>query len=111
MKGETFKDYILDHLSDLPELRAKRMFGGYGLYAGEDFFGIVYEGRCYLKTDAGTRQKFVEHGMQPFRPNAKQTLTAYYEVPEEVMERCDEFTRWALEALRCRGRLTRRLRH
>ena len=87
MQSDSFKDYVLDQLSEVPELRAKRMFGGHGLYAGESFFGIIHEGRCYLKTDADTRRKFLARGMEPFRPNAKQTLAAYYEVPAEVIDR------------------------
>ena len=34
------------------------MFGGYGLYAGEVFFGIVANGRLYFKTDDETRGRF-----------------------------------------------------
>ena len=46
MRDDSFKDFVMDQLAALPELRAKRMFGGYGLYGGEHFFGILMEGGC-----------------------------------------------------------------
>jgi len=32
---DSFKDFVLDQLGGLPGLRARRMFGGTGLYAGD----------------------------------------------------------------------------
>ena len=39
-KDESFKDFVLDQLQGLEEVEARRMFGGYGLYRDETFFGI-----------------------------------------------------------------------
>ena len=36
--------------------------------------------------------------MKPFRPNAKQILNAYYEVPVDVLEDAGELTIWAQQA-------------
>jgi DNA transformation protein len=44
-RDESFKEYVLDQLSDLPGVTARGMFGGFGLYAGTIFFGIVSGGR------------------------------------------------------------------
>ncbi|TKB72707.1 MAG: TfoX/Sxy family protein [Nitrospira sp.] len=46
-----FKDFVLDQLADLHGVNARAMFGGYGLYQGGDFFGIIHEGRLYFKTN------------------------------------------------------------
>ena len=62
------------------------MFGGYGLYCGRVFFGIVHKGRLYFKTNATTAPRYRKREMKPFRPNAKQTLNTYYEVPVDVLE-------------------------
>jgi hypothetical protein len=32
---ESFKEFVLDQLSALPELRAKAMFGAHGLYQAD----------------------------------------------------------------------------
>jgi DNA transformation protein len=81
-----FVDFILDQLGELDGVRAKAMFGGHGLYLGPNFFGIVYDDRLYLKTDDGTRGWYEARGMTTFRPNERQHLKTYYEVPADVVE-------------------------
>jgi DNA transformation protein and related proteins len=76
MRDDSFKDYVLDQLATLGTVRARAMFGGYGLYHGPEFFGILHQGRLYFRTDARTRPNYIAHGMSPFRPNPRQTLTS-----------------------------------
>jgi DNA transformation protein len=76
------------------------MFGGHGLYRGEAFFGIIFRGRLYFRTDEASRASYLECGMRPFRPNARQTLGTYYEVPLDVLEDPRELERWAGVAVR-----------
>jgi DNA transformation protein len=101
MADESFKDFVLDQLSALPELRARRMFGGYGLYQGDHFFGILMQGRLYLKTDERTRNAYLERGMSPFiYEKARRTTTInYFEVPPDVLENREELIRWAKRAI------------
>ena len=74
------------------------MFGGFGLYLDDQFFGIIAGGRLYLKTNDETRGKFEAADMGPFRPNEKQTLKNYYEVPADVLENSEELIRWVRDA-------------
>jgi len=37
--------------------------------------------------------------MKPFRPNAKQTLKTYYEVPLDIIEDRDQLSTWAKMAI------------
>lgn len=80
------------------------MFGGFGLYRDEIFFGIVHRGRLYFKTDDSTVRSYRKYKMQPFRPNAKQTLKSYYRVPAEIIEDRDELCEWAMKAIVCQTR-------
>ena len=98
MRNDSFKDFVLDQLSDLRGLSCRAMFGGYGLYNGSAFFGVIHEGRLYFKTNERNRQAYSKMGMKPFRPNAKQTLNTYYEVPVDVLEDAGELTIWAQKA-------------
>ena len=98
MKDETFKDFILDQLQSLDGVEARRMFGGYGVYAGEQFFAIISDGRIYFKTNESTRKRYAGFGMKPFKPSVKQTLKNYYEVPVDVIEDADLLAQWANEA-------------
>ena len=97
-KHDGFRDFVLDQLSELPGLTHRAMFGGYGLYCGRVFFGIVHKGRLYFKTHATTVPRYRERKMRPFRPNATLTLHSYYEVPVDVLEDAGELTVWAQEA-------------
>jgi len=99
VKSDSFKDFVLDQLAPVGGLRCRSMFGGYGLYRGDVFFGIIADSRLYFKTDARTRRRYVEAGVGPFRPNPKTTLKTYYEVPVDVLEDGDELARWAKEAV------------
>lgn len=93
-----FKAFILDQLAGLNGVTGRAMFGGYGLYQRAKFFGIIHKGRLYFKVSATTVLNYEKHGMKPFRPNAKQTLTSFYEVPIDVIEDVEALTQWAAEA-------------
>ena len=98
MPDDSFKDYILDQLAGLG-VTAKRMFGGHGLYRGTEFFGILYHGRLYFRTSDRSRADYLDRGMGPFRPNARQTLASYYEVPSDLLDDPEQLTNWARAAL------------
>jgi DNA transformation protein len=103
-KDISFKDFVLDQLQELENIEARRMFGGYGLYRGETFFGIVHKGKLFFKIDESTVGEYRKRKMKPFRPNAKQTLKSYYQVPVDVMEDADELREWAVKAIDCQRR-------
>jgi DNA transformation protein and related proteins len=100
-KDESFKDFVLDQLRGLDDVEARRMFGGFGLYRDETFFGIVHRGKLFLKIDESTVGAYRKHKMKPFRPNAKQTLKSYYQVPVEIIEDADALCAWAVKAVSC----------
>jgi DNA transformation protein and related proteins len=104
-KDESFKDFVLDQLRELDDIDARRMFGGFGLYREETFFGIVNKGRLYFKIDDSTVGEFRKRKMKPFRPNARQTLKSYYQVPLEILEDTERLGEWAAQAIRCQMRI------
>lgn len=98
-KHDGFRDFILDQLADMPGVTARAMFGGYGLYRQTTFFGIIHKGRLYFKITGLTLPRYTEQGMKPFRPNAKQTLKSFYEVPIDIIEDAASLTQWATDAV------------
>ena len=98
LKNDSFKDFVLDQLNGLRGVTHRSMFGGYGLYRGAVFFGIIHKSRLYFKTDDASRETYRAHGMKPFRPNRKQILKTYYEVPIDVMEDAELLCEWATTA-------------
>src|SRR5277367_1601662 len=101
MPDDSFKEFVLDQLGALPELRARAMFGAHGLYAGDNFFGILDEGRLFFKTDAASAADYTSRGMGAFTYESKgKVLTmAYHEVPPDVLENAPELTSWARRAI------------
>jgi DNA transformation protein len=98
MKDDSFKEFVLDQLSGLGEVTCRGMFGGFGLCAGHIFFGIIYQGRLYFKTDEGTRGDYERRGMKPFQPNRRQTMK-YHEVPADVVEDRGLLLAWAKQSI------------
>jgi DNA transformation protein len=106
MADESFKEFVLDQLGALPDVRARAMFGAHGLYQGEHFFGILDEGRLFFKTDEQSQADYVARGMEPFTYESKgRVLTmSYYEVPPDVLENAPELVAWAQRAIQVAAR-------
>jgi DNA transformation protein and related proteins len=93
-------DQVLDRLAALGHITSRPMFGGVGLYWQDVIFAIVFGDRLHLKVDDQSRDDDLERGMGPFRPNERQTLKAYYEVPPDVLADREELFSWVKEAIR-----------
>lgn len=98
-KDSSFKDFIVDNLNQIENLHERSMFGSWGLYSGKKFFAIISEGKLYFKTNAKTKQYYLENNMDYFKPNDEQHLINYFEVPEDVIESSDELNRLAKESI------------
>lgn len=69
-----FVEYVLDQIQGAGEVRAKKMFGEYGLYCNDTFFGLICDNRFFIKpTEPGKAfMKEVIEGI-PY-PGAKPSL-------------------------------------
>jgi TfoX/Sxy family transcriptional regulator of competence genes len=47
---DSFRDFVIDQLGNVPDLRARAMFGGIGLYASDTFFGILAADVLYFRS-------------------------------------------------------------
>jgi DNA transformation protein len=106
MPDDSFKEFVLDQLGALPDVRARAMFGAYGLYVGESFFGILDEGRLFFKTDAQSQADYTARGMPPFTYESRGRVMTmgYHEVPPDVLESRDELVAWACRAIQIAAR-------
>lgn len=96
----TFAEWVAERLEPLGEVRIQRMFGGWGVYQRDTFFGIVDGGHLYLKTDERSVGRYESRGSSPFQPSERQTLRRYWEVPAAVLEDPDALLEWSAEAVR-----------
>ena len=98
MKSNSFKDYILEQMREIEGVKVRGMFNSFGLYLEDKFFGIIHDSSVYFKTDFLSREKFINYGMEPFRPTEKQVLRNYLEVPPQIIEEPETLKNWVLEA-------------
>ncbi len=96
-----FREFVLDQLGGIAELRAKPMFGGVGLYAGDVFFGMMAADQLYFKVDDKTKRDYEAAGSKPFAPYAdpKGMTMPYYNVPAGVLESAPTMVTWARRAI------------
>jgi DNA transformation protein len=109
----SFEQFVLDQLADLGPVTSRKMFGGVGLYCGNDFFGIIARNELYLKVDDKTRREYEGLGMHAFKPYRDRPSTMrYWCVPIGVLESAPEVVKWARKAVAVaaasRGRTGRR---
>ena len=111
---DEFVDHCLELLGRLGPCRARRMFGGHGIYAGDVFIAIVANEQLFLKVDAQSQPAFEAAGCQPFNYDAKgKPMTmAYWTAPDEAMDSAELMSTWGRHAvdaaLRARAASTRK---
>jgi DNA transformation protein and related proteins len=99
--SQALVDHCLELLAPLGTVRAKRMFGGHGLYIDELFIAIIAFERLYLKVDAQTQPTFKCAGCEPFvyDGKGKPITMSYWTVPAEAMESPALMQPWARQAI------------
>ena len=99
--SDDYLEYLKELLEWLPQLRAKRMFGGAGLYSDEIFFAIADDAGLYLKADAQSVEFYRNGGGEQFTYESKGKISKmnFWLVPADVLEDDDELRTWVRVAL------------
>jgi DNA transformation protein len=99
--SSSYRIFVMDQLGRVvPGARARAMFGGVGIYAGDIFFALIADDTLYFKVDESTRADFTRRGMDPFRPYGPDgEEMGYYQVPGELIEDPDELRPWVEKAI------------
>ena len=99
-------DHLLELLEPFGPLTARRMFGGWGIYAAGPMVAIVIDGELLLKTDPATRAVFEHAGCRPFvyRARGREVPMSYWSVPEAALDSAEAMQPWARLALEAAGR-------
>lgn len=98
---DEFTHHCLELLSPLGAVRARRMFGGQGLYLEELFIAILQDEQLFLKADAENRARFEAAGCEPFRyqRQGEWAQLGFYRPPEEALDSPALMQPWARLAL------------
>jgi DNA transformation protein and related proteins len=98
--------FAKDLFAGMGAVDVRRMFGGAGIYAGAAMFGLIDEGRIYLKTDAALAADLRTVGAEPWiyaeRRGPKAgipTETSYLSLPDSALDDPEEACAWACRAL------------
>ena len=102
----SFQTFVVDQLSRVVQrVRARRMFGGVGIYSGEVFFALIADDTVFFKVDDTTRADFESRQMEPFRPYGLEgEVMQYYQVPDDLLEDVEALRPWAEKALAAAAR-------
>jgi DNA transformation protein and related proteins len=94
---------LADRLHAMGPVTVTRFFGGAALRKDSVLFAFIIESILYMRVDDAGRDRFAALGASPFvYAGNKQSIkvSGYYEVPDDILDDPDEFTRWAEAAYR-----------
>lgn len=99
MRDASFRDFVFDQLAGLPGVRSRAMFGGHGLYLEGEFFGMVWKGRLFLRTDERSREEYRALGGEPIPFGDEPAANTYWSVAEEILEDPRRLEAWVRAAV------------
>lgn len=103
MADKEFIDFLLDQLSPVSGLRAKKMFGEYCLFYGGKIVAIVSKDyRIFIKANEETLPLLKSENSEQFSYFAKGRTQKmhYWSIPEWAVEEPDELIKWVRLGLR-----------
>jgi DNA transformation protein len=95
MSSSGFVNYVLDVLSPIGNIKAQKMFGGYGISMNGIFFGIISDDILYFKVDTSNQANYESYGSKPFlyeKSDGKKIVMSYWEVPVDLLENSDKLS-------------------
>ena len=76
-------DYILDQLADIPNIKARKMFGEYALYAGGKVVGLICDDTLFIKITEQGKEILDKDYKEGFAyPGAKASM----KIPDDFLE-------------------------
>jgi len=98
-----FHTYVEDLFANLGRIRIRKMFGGAGVYSGEDMFALIDKDRVYVKSDEVLKERLQSEGGEPFEwtnPSTGKTIKmSYVSLPVNALDDREEASTWGRQAL------------
>ena len=88
MVDKEFVQYVIDILSPYGAIKARSMFGGYGIYKDNIITAIIVNNELYFKVNDANINDYKNYGCQPFAyiANQKTIQMSYWRVPVNILE-------------------------
>lgn len=99
--SESYRNFILDQLSDLGTFETRNMFGGTALLHCGHAFAKVKHDTLWLKADDSNRADFIDAGMPQYTygKDGSRKLN-FYEAPAEVIDDPEQLVAWAKRSMK-----------
>lgn len=98
--SKSIASFIQDQLSELGELRTKKMFGALAIYCDDILFAAVMDESFTLKAKDDTLQaEFIELGMTRHTIKGRDIKMPYFDVPAALLEDRDALKTLALKSI------------
>ena len=98
-----FHTYVEDLFANLGRIRIRKMFGGAGVYSGEDMFALIDKDQVYVKSDDALKESLQSEGGSPVEwtnPSTGKTIKmSYVSLPVNALDDRDEASAWGRKAL------------
>ncbi|HTO71028.1 MAG TPA: TfoX/Sxy family protein [Myxococcota bacterium] len=94
-------EHLLDVLSPLGRVGARRFFGGHGLTLAGEQFAFASDGVLYLRADRELAAELEALGAEPFSYETrvrKVSVKSYWSVPGAGLDDADQLVVWAKRA-------------
>lgn len=90
----TTAEDLVASLAPLGDVRSRKMFGGYGVFAEDTMFAIVDSaGKAFLRADDASCGPFEAAGSE------RHSRMPYWQIPDPVLAEKDELVAWATRSL------------
>ncbi len=96
-RDRTFADRIVGYLLPLGPVRARAMFGGFGIFHEDLMFALIADDRLYFKSDDESRPHFAAAGSEPFvyAGKTKPVEMSYWTAPAGTLDDPAALLPWA----------------
>ena len=109
-KSNEFVNHVLEMMQGIGAVRARAMFGGFGIYKDDLMFGLIADEELYFKVDQQNKEEFESEMLLPFVyvKKDKEMKMSYYQAPDSALENVDMMHRWALSGYEAATRAARK---
>ena len=100
--SQDFMEFACELFSDLGPTRARRMFGGAGVYAHDVMFALIADDVLYIKAEGALAEDLAAEGCEPFvfTPKSGEPVEmGYRRLPEAALDDPETAARWGRRAL------------
>lgn len=100
--SQDFMDFACELFSELGPTRARRMFGGAGVYAHDVMFALIADDVIYIKAEGALAADLTAEGCEAFvftPKSGEATEMGYRRLPEAALDEPELACEWGRRAL------------